>query len=549
MLGGSTGLLLLGAVVGGTGPGVEALPCPNARAPWAGSIGPGASSFDMAVDAVGSIYVAGHFGDTNDFDPTDGVDERTANGWGMDIYLLKVNADGSYGWTYTVGAEGGTDSAASVAVTHDGAVLAVGGFQGTVDFDPTEGVDEHTAPGVVDGFLTKLATDGTYLWTLTFGSRDRAGVNRVAVDAGGNILLVGHCHGWLDLDLGPGRDLHPCWSDIFVIKLAPDTSYRWGHTFGGNAFDSGHGIATDVVGDVYVTGTFRETVDFDPGDGVDRYTARAPYDDIFITKFQTNGSYAWTRTYNASETRGIIAADPHGGAVITGFFKGRVDFDPTPGQTDWRIEYGGHADLFVTKLYADGSYAWTYTVGSLDTEMGFGVAIGQAANVLVAGAFNGPLDFDPGPDVDLHDATITGGAFVTKLRSDGSYLWTRSFGSGIDASASHVAVDPSGSVTVVGSYANFEGADFDPGCEVVERRAHIEYRSDKFITKLICPELSSDFDGDGDTDLFDFAAFQTCFTDEAPTTCNPGRSRLDLDPDDDIDLLDLSFFTRTLTGP
>ncbi len=116
-------------------------------------------------------------------------------------------------------------------------------------------------------------------------------------------------------------------------------------------------------------------------------------------------------------------------------------------------------------------------------------------------------------------------------------------------SLSWIAVDPFGGVAVVGNYANFQGADFDPGCEVVERRMHAEYRSDKFIVKLICPELSSDFDGDGDTDLYDFAAFQTCFTDEAPTTCNPGCSRLDLDPDDDIDLLDLSFFTDTLTGP
>ena len=65
----------------------------------------------------------------------------------------------------------------------------------------------------------------------------------------------------------------------------------------------------------------------------------------------------------------------------------------------------------------------------------------------------------------------------------------------------------------------------------------------------MCPDVSSDFDGDGDTDLFDLAAFQTCFTTEAPTTCNPGCSRLDLDPDDDIDLLDFATFKPTLTGP
>ena len=72
---------------------------------------------------------------------------------------------------------------------------------------------------------------------------------------------------------------------------------------------------------------------------------------------------------------------------------------------------------------------------------------------------------------------------------------------------------------------------------------------DEFITKLVCAEPSADFDGDGVVDLRDFAAFQNCFTGEAPTECGDGCSLFDLDPDDDIDLSDFTIFLDALRGP
>ena len=143
--------------------------------------------------------------------------------------------------------------------------------------------------------MLPLASDGTYLWTLTFGIEGRAGAHRVEVDTAGNILMVGNCDGWLDLNVGRGVHERPCWLDICVIKLSP-----MGPTYGRTS--SAVPRLTALQGSPSIlrttstfTGTFQGTVDFDPRDGVGGHTARAQFDDLFITKFDADGSNASLR--------------------------------------------------------------------------------------------------------------------------------------------------------------------------------------------------------------------------------------------------------------
>ena len=126
MLGLNAGVVLLAAAATGADPAQEALPCPNSRTQWAGTIGPTASASDIAVDSAGNVLVAGHFAGTVDLDPTEGVDERTSKGWDTDAYLLKVMADGSYGWAYTIGAEDVGEYATALVATPDGRIIVAG---------------------------------------------------------------------------------------------------------------------------------------------------------------------------------------------------------------------------------------------------------------------------------------------------------------------------------------------------------------------------------------------------------------------------------------
>ena len=200
----------------------DALPCANPTSTWTATIGSlqsVVSARDIAIDNQGNTLVAGWFYLEVDFDPSDATDERISNGL-QDAFVTKTYADGSYAWTYTVGGAD-IDNASSVAVTSRGEVIVGGGFRGTIDFDPTQEVDEHTAVGQSNAFLTKFGVDGAYLSTLTFGAGGgaSAGASDIAVDRNDDTVIVGHCDGMADFDPGPGVDWRACWSDIFVTKL------------------------------------------------------------------------------------------------------------------------------------------------------------------------------------------------------------------------------------------------------------------------------------------------------------------------------------------
>jgi hypothetical protein len=540
------------AAIGVSGLGPVPDSCQNPQSAWTGTVG-ARHPYDTQAAPDGAILVAGRFDWIEDFDPTYGVDERVAQGE-SDAFVTKVYADGTYAWTYTAGGLD-SDAAAGVCADVNGHVFVGGTFQGTVDFDPTNATDARTAIGDNNVFVVRLAADGAYLSVLTFGQGNgSAGATGIALDGLGNTVVVGSFFGTADFDPSPAEDLHtatPVSRDIFVTKLAPDGTYLWTGTMGGTGYDRGTGIAVDSDGNIFVTGTFRGTADFDPGPGVDEHSAIAPFEDVFITKLHPDGSYGWTRTYDPGlgVQGGPIAVDADGAAVITGAFMGTVDLDPTEG-VDIRSSLLDTEDIFVTKIHGDGSYAWTHTVGGPYIDRGHGVAVDPGRNVYATGEFWETVDFDPGPLVDLHTSAGNEDIFVTMLSSDGSYQWARTLGGSSLDHGQHATADANGGVIAVGTFRSYDfGVDFDPGCELDEHHVHIYGIPDTFIMKLVCVEPTADFDDDGDVDLLDFARFQVCFTGEGPAVCRGGCNRFDLDPDDDIDLFDFAAFTALLNGP
>jgi hypothetical protein len=309
------------------------LSCPNPISAWTGTMGDTVFTRGVDVAANGDVVLCGMFGDGADLDPTKGVDQRHAIAGTLDMYVAKIHADGPYAWAYTVGSAATTNEASGVAIDPFGRIVVAGTFGDTVDFDPTEGIDEHTSEGAYSGFVTWLGSDGTYLSTITWGGSGHLQVGGVAVDGTGHVLVVGWFYDEIDFDPGPGVDWRSGRGDIFISKFAADGTREWTHTFYSPGFDSGRHVTVDSENNIYATGTFRGTVDFDPSDGQDEHTAVAPYEDIFVSKFHPDGSYGWTRTYNASYRAldDVLGVTPGGGCILTGTFDGTVDFDPTEG--------------------------------------------------------------------------------------------------------------------------------------------------------------------------------------------------------------------------
>ena len=318
---------------------------------YAGTIVIGGGSDDygsgITIDDSGNIYLTGYFYDTVDFDPGSGTDSHTAAG-SYDIFLTKINADGSYGWTKTMG---GTedDRAYGLAADSDGNIYITGYFADTVDFDPGSGADSHTSTGGLDIFVTKINADGSYGWTKTMGGTAGDAAHGIAVDSIGNIYITGYSYSsTADFDPGVFTDNHasagPC--DIFLTKISADGSYGWTKTFGGTDNEQANGLALDSTGNIYITGYFADTVDFDPGSGTDSHTS-AGWNDTFVTKINSDGSYGWTKTIGGTSGdygKGITT-DSSGNAIIAGYTSSsEVEFG-----TESYTSAGGY-DFFLYKI-------------------------------------------------------------------------------------------------------------------------------------------------------------------------------------------------------
>jgi hypothetical protein len=155
-----------------------------------------------------------------------------------------------------------------------------------------------------------------------------------------------------------------------------------------------------------------------------------------------------------------IAAD--GSFFLAGTFSGAVDFDPSANRD---VRTTSDADGYVTKLNADGSYAWTAALTGRGSIQLTGLAVTPAGGVVAVGNYQDTIDLDPGPGSNAH-FTLTvdqTDAFAVELAANGTFAWGGTFASGADSvvSADGVTVDGAGAVYVSGGF--FGTVNFDPG--------------------------------------------------------------------------------------
>jgi hypothetical protein len=258
---------------------------------WGGEKSDGSDMVSLAVDNSANAYTSGNFhSDIVDFDPDPlGVDEHMSNGGG-DIFLSKIDSSGDFLWAHTWG---GTshDFGNDVATDDSGNVYTAGRFDGTVDFDPGPGIDEHTSyTQYPDIFLSKIDPSGHFQWAVTWGGVYFDEGWGVTVSDFGDICVTGAYRGVVDFDPGPGiiehasKDHH----DVFLSKFNSDGTIQWARAWGGVEMECGNDVAVDYLGMIYVTGEFGGTVDFDPGPGIDEHTAQG-YTDVFLSKIPPDG--------------------------------------------------------------------------------------------------------------------------------------------------------------------------------------------------------------------------------------------------------------------
>lgn len=246
---------------------------------WAYALG-GASSdmtTDVAIDpATGQVIAIGRFAQTVDFDPGAAVSNLTATGM-FDGFILQLSAAGSLisAEALTTSASGDRCNPNAIAIDPAGNRVIAGSFFGTVDLDP--GPNQATTPtnGLSDMFLLKLDTAGDYLWSHNVGGIYQDDFQTCAIDANANIYVAGTYEGSLDLDPSPAQFNTPAASlkDFALCQFSPAGGFNWAAIVSSSNNDFVNQVRISPFDEVYVTGSYYQTTDFDPGAAVFNLTS------------------------------------------------------------------------------------------------------------------------------------------------------------------------------------------------------------------------------------------------------------------------------------
>jgi hypothetical protein len=152
-------------------------------------------------------------------------------------------------------------------------------------------------------------------------------------------------------------------------------------------------VKTDADGNIYTSGLYKGTVDFDPSAGTENLTSAGDFD-IFIQKLDANGNNIWVNTYGGVGFEFILdnEIDSDGNILTTGYYSGTVDFDPSGDVFNLTT-----SSLFLHKSDSDGNFIWATDIGAQK------VAAGNDGDIYIGGSFEGTYDFDPGAG----DASLT----------------------------------------------------------------------------------------------------------------------------------------------
>ena len=375
----------------------------NGQYIWAISVGLKAwtSVGYISTDTQNNIYIAGNFMDSADVDPGTGVHMVHSNG-GLDMFIMKIDSAGNIVWTKTIG---GSSNEFSKAIVCDSFhhVYLTGEFEDTVDFDPGPGLALHHVGGSIassNAFILQLDSGGQFRWVNCYEGASSG--ECMLVDDDAHLVTAGYFYLTLDFDTGPGTSVLTSQStngtvDVFLLKVDTLGQFIQVKTIGGKQNDHATAIRKDSGGDLYLTGWFVDTADFDPGPGTYTLVSQGS-SDIYILKVDASFNFKWARALAGTGQQDpySIAVDAMKNVYTSGDNIGVVDFDPGPGvyQVYPATAFGFYQ--FISKLDSNGNFVLAKCIGNQGgSGMGHNkITLDAAGNILGTGWLMGAADFD-----------------------------------------------------------------------------------------------------------------------------------------------------------
>jgi hypothetical protein len=395
----------------------------------------------VAVDPFGNAYAGGGFVSQLNFKDANGATVKTLGASGTDInfelFVAKYDADGNLVWAQggQSGAkdatpdeqdlDSGINGITDIVVDKSGNLFVGGTFSGTNFLGKTV-----TTAGLNDALVARLSpSTGSVSWVSVVGSADHDNVLGLGVDGNSNVYVTGDMEGSITFPTKPNAttlQVDPDESDTFLAKYNSSGQVLWAKEIGGTQDIEAHHVAVDSTGQIYLTGLFQGTSQFDSI----TVTDDAESLNGFLAKYTTDGSALWVRSWGKSENGGAtgehVALDAKGNPFVIGLFSGDATFaEETP--LPRTIESDGDEDQFVLGYNAAGNFKFLKqisgsgeesenTIKSNDVPVDIslaGIVFNDATGTLqVTGDFQGTLgldslSLDSGTDRHAYVATLT----------------------------------------------------------------------------------------------------------------------------------------------
>lgn len=310
------------------------------------------SNHNVAVDGKGNVYACGVYSDTISFG-TDTLKGEKFQG----IFLVKYNAKGSLRWVENTVTEDHYNGPAptSVAVDKMGNVYITGQFLDTLiigSYTLTTNI-RYGSP-----FTAKYDSNGNVIWAkqgITPTSASGGGAYSIALDESGYVYILG---GFIDTISFGTHTLTTAANDpqgsVFLIKYDANGNVIWAkqaNVSSSKSWAEAASVATDISGNIYITGNFKDTVSFDSYTFIEKTLSGGG--DVFVVKYNSNGNVLWAKCSESVSYGGVgrsIAVDGLGNCYITGEVVFNIIFG--------KDTLTGNESNFLVKYDANGNVIW-----------------------------------------------------------------------------------------------------------------------------------------------------------------------------------------------
>jgi len=327
----------------------------NGNILWGKTIGGSTTDRGEEVNADNQ----GNLIETAIFQSTITIGASTFTGAGV-VYnglVIKYDPSGNLIWAIDLGGSGDTEIYGN-ASDSNGNIVVSGSYSGSVDFDPL-GIHHTLINGSNTPFLAEYTPAGKLIWVNTLNGSFVGNQSVVAIGTNNNIYLSAAFSSLLQFN--PSTALNALGQDTFIAGYSSNGTFQFAKDLGGSGASSfPYQIRSDATNNVYVSGYFSGTIDFNPDPAV---TANVTYHgqrDFFLVKLDQNGLYQWAfggGSPNCDQTLGVeLAVDTNNDVVLGGSFCSTVNFDSSACGLYNLSAQNGISDTFIAK-YIQGTPA------------------------------------------------------------------------------------------------------------------------------------------------------------------------------------------------